>query len=284
MSYPGPKAVWTRSNGGSNPPSIPMKINSSSPEPSRRYEGRYGNISGFDVLLGFTGEKLEVVDVSSVLIAIGEGIEHLKGYLEAYAFSAELTVGETRQLLRVIALGEFFKFCMMHPSPKLDAFREQLAVIARSVQDRGSYIDVGAGPKAFIPAGMENDEWSVMLATMQFNRMQSQLHAKQIQEHSQQINIIDAKVKAIEHAVGRGPESWTVAAWLRHHDVDFTTSVAQAEGIRLKEICKRRGIVVSATKVCNGGSFPARQWPRKAIAEWWPDFCKRHDLALIWNA
>jgi hypothetical protein len=112
---------------------------------SPRLVGRVATICGISVLVVEAGDKVVAVDVDSVLEAV-PGNSGVEAWLRAQKYAATVYVDGMPRTTYLVPVEPFFMFCMMHPSPRLDQFREGLARICRTIQDRGSYIDRNAGP------------------------------------------------------------------------------------------------------------------------------------------
>jgi hypothetical protein len=238
------------------------------------FTGIWGEISGLRVLMA---TKDGVVEVDSVRQSLDlDREDSLWPYLLSRQRAETVTIDGMPRTTYLVSLEAFFNYCMRNPSPKLDAYRDELARIARSVQQRGSYIDPGAGPKAYIPPGFENNKNMQMLAIL----MDQEAKVGQLA-----VAVAETKgdVAEIRQQIGRGPSAWTVAAWLSLHGVKLFKDEISHEGRILSGICKNRGFVVSEERVCNGGEFPARLWPREAINIWWPDFCRRMGAEVFWR-
>lgn len=92
------------------------------------------------------------------------------------------------------------------------------------------------------------------------------------------------RLDRIEQEGGQVGAHWTVAAWISLHDYRATKDAMKEEGGILRGICMQNNFAIPDRKVCNGGNFPARQWPIEAIRIWWPGCCARHGWKLVWKA
>lgn len=241
------------------------------------FEGVKGIVSGVHVLFAAKGGVIEAVDIQSIQDGLGlSRNDRLWTYLLSNRFVGMVAIDGLSHPTNLVSLESFFKFCMLNPSPQLNAFRDDLARAARSIQARGSYIDPDAGPGAFIPAGFESNPTVRMLATLMDHEVRMERLGGEVRE-------LREEIEDVRERNGRGPSHWTVAAWIAHHGFSATVDVMKDEGGFLRRICRDRGIAFPEEKVCNGGSFPARMWPIEAIRIWWPECCQRHGWGIHWK-
>ncbi len=113
------------------------------------------------------------------------------------------------------------------------------------------------------------------------NQMMQQ--AGMIKAMVQGLKKIDQRIDRIEQESGLRGGHWTVAAWIAHHGYSATREALKDEGSILRGICLQHRIAIPEAKVCNGGNFPARQWPIEAIRIWWPGCCARHGWKSTWK-
>jgi hypothetical protein len=243
------------------------------------FDGIEGEVSGFKVLIAVRNGIAEAVEVESIREGLGVSRDDpIWPYLQHSQIVGRVLVGGMLRTTYLVSLEAFFKFCMLNPSPKLDSFRDGLARIARSIQDRGSYIDPQAGAKAFIPPGLEDNKTAQMLAAL----MQQEV---QMQRLGQEVAGIKSEIADVRQQIGRGPLGWTIAGWFSQHNHKATEDVIRCEGMRAREICIALGTAVPPDneRVCNGGKFPARVWPLEVIRVWWRDYCRRNDMEVYWR-
>lgn len=235
------------------------------------YVGRHGEYYGINVLLAMRGQDVEAVEVASVELSLGRHLDaSLRTWLRARLYQASVFTEGSTIICRLVKLGDFFHFCMMNPTERLTEFRDALAKMAKSVTNRGSYIDPVAGAGARLKPGEEADPLMATLATVM------DVRSRQLSLESR-VKQLDGDVASVKAALGQGPSAWTVAAWLKYQipHRTFAIDILKSEGGRLRRICDQRGIVVSGQKVCMGSDYPATMWPREAIDIWWPDFRNR---------
>lgn len=217
------------------------------------------------------------VVVRSILDALGcDSHDGLRSFLRQRGFPAEVDFGARFEHTSLVTFEAFFYFCMIHPSPRLDSLREHLARIAGSVQRRGGYFDPDASASRYLSEDTENDPDCQILAQL-LKQKEEQVRQRK------EMGRIGTEVREIREQIGRGPSSWTVAAWLDKQGYRATVDIMKHEGSELRRICNSRGITVPDEKVCNGGSFPARMWPMEAIRVWWPQCCGRYGWAVTWK-
>jgi hypothetical protein len=103
------------------------------------------------------------------------------------------------------------------------------------------------------------------------------------ERQEQKLKRLDATVARIERESGLKGSHWTVAAWIAHHGHAASVESLKNEGSILRGICLSHQFAIPPEKVCNGGNFPARQWPIEAMRIWWPGCCARHGWKLTWK-
>jgi hypothetical protein len=250
--------------------SVPERISSG-------FDGFRGVISGVSVLIAARNGTAEAVDVAS----IRDGLElsrsdSLWGYLLRDQFAATVSIDGYPRTTYLVSLEAFFKYCMLNPSSRLNSFRDQLAGVARDVQQRGSHISQNSGASAYLTSETENDPTSQMLAAM----LQQRRETAQL---GRQVAVVEQRVDSLSNQIGHGPSHWTVAAWIDYHGYKAALDVAKDEGLQLRRICLSRNIAIRQDKSCSGSSFSSRMWPMEAIRIWWPECCQRHGWILHWK-
>ena len=223
--------------------------------------GVWGEFEGSKVLFVMDGDKTVAVDYEGVRVDLdGTMSARLSGFLVDNTYSNSVAMDGTTMVRRLIPFAAFIDFCMRNPSPRLDGLRRKLSVMAESVQNRGSFIAHGAGPQAFIPPGLEENQSAQMLAVL--------MHSLSEQQRTQKdVGQLKGDVSAIKDVLAMRGSHMTVAAWFALHGEKPDNSEIGAGGMRVAQICRDRGWKSSGSEM--NGSFPAKRWPIDALKVWW---------------
>lgn len=188
--------------------------------------------------------------------------EAIRMFIHRSSFSAPLVYNGREQIAGLIMLKPFFSFCMMHKSPRLDAFREHLSEIAMSVHEKGAYIAPGAGPTALLSDRQRNDPMSQQLAMLIQLRDAALALESKVEE-------IERKADAALQLHSGEPDEFALKGWCKINNVNLPESVLGKIGFRLTRVCRDRGITLSKVRDRKFGDVNC--YPRVLLEELIPN-------------